>query len=153
MTCAEMRPKPSSTRCIRFALCSLLLGHSLTTPVLPAPSFFFHLQALDLPNLLKYIREKCLALLCRLCGQCTLLPTSLQIPISYNRLGDPLYRGGFADVWKEEHLGRHVAVRVLRVYSPSDTGKIASVSLQLVAKMVFADRLTLSPCRGSARRF
>ena len=40
-----------------------------------------------------------------------------------------MYRGGFADVWKGEHLGRQVAVKVLRTYSSSETTKVAGVSL------------------------
>ena len=47
-----------------------------------------------------------------------------------------MYRGGFADVWKGEHLGRHFAVKVLRVYSNSDIDEIAGVSLQRLAKMI-----------------
>ena len=38
-----------------------------------------------------------------------------------------MYRGGYADVWKGEHQGLHVAVKVLRVYSTSDFEKITSV--------------------------
>ncbi|KAF9646796.1 kinase-like protein, partial [Thelephora ganbajun] len=34
--------------------------------------------------------------------------------------------GGYADVWKGEHQGCHVAVKVLRVYSTSDFAKIMS---------------------------
>ena len=72
----------------------------------------------------------------RICDRNTLLPRSMQIPICYNRLDAPLYRGGFADVWKGEHRGRHVAVKVLRVYATCDIGKIKRVSLQSSAKMV-----------------
>jgi len=70
---------------------------------------------------------KCLNVLRRICGRHALLPESVQIPLCYNRLDTPLYRGGFADVWKGEHQGRQVAVKVLRIYSMSDFGKIASV--------------------------
>ena len=38
-----------------------------------------------------------------------------------------MYRGGYADVWKGEHQGLHVAVKVLRVYSTSDFEEITSV--------------------------
>ena len=44
-----------------------------------------------------------------MCGGHALLPTALNIPVSYERTGDALYRGGFADVWKGEHRGREVA--------------------------------------------
>lgn len=65
--------------------------------------------------------------LCWICSRHALLPKSLHIPFCYDRLDTPLYCGGFADVWKGEHQGRHVAVKVLRVYSTSDFGKVASV--------------------------
>jgi len=39
-------------------------------------------------------------------------------------------RGGFADVLKCEHRGREVAVKVLRIYSNSNLGKITRVSYQ-----------------------
>jgi len=34
---------------------------------------------------------------------------------------------GYADVWKGEHQGRYVAVKVLRVYSTSNLDKVATV--------------------------
>ena len=78
----------------------------------------------------------CLSVLCRICGRWALLPRSLRIPICYNRFETPLYRGGFADVWKGEYRGRHVAVKVLRVYSTSDFVKIASVGSRGLAEIV-----------------
>lgn len=42
-----------------------------------------------------------------------------------------MYRGGFADVWKGEHLGRDVAVKVLRMYSNSDLQKVVGVGCWL----------------------
>ena len=71
----------------------------------------------------------------RLSGRWALLPKALQIPICYDRLSNPLFRGGFADVWKGEHLGRSVAVKVLRVYATSDIETIARVSSQNFPKM------------------
>ena len=55
---------------------------------------------------------------------------SLQIPLCYDRLDTPLYRGGFADVWKGKYKGHHVAVKVLRVYRTSNFVKIASIGSQ-----------------------
>ena len=52
---------------------------------------------------------------------------SLKIPPCHDRFGTPLYRGGYADVWKGDHQGRQVAVKVLRVYSTNDFEKITSV--------------------------
>ena len=86
-------------------------------------------QALDLPNLPSWLRKKCLSVLCKICGRRALLPRSLKLPLCYNRSENPLYRGGYADVWKGEHEGRHVAVKVLRVYSTSDFEKITSVRI------------------------
>jgi len=83
-------------------------------------------KALDFPNLQPRYRNKCLSVLCKLCGRRALLPNSLQIPLCYDQSDTPLYRGGFAEVWKGEHQGRQVAVKVLRVYSTSDFEKIAS---------------------------
>ena len=71
-----------------------------------------------------------------ICGRCALLPRSLQIPVSYDRFSAPSYHGGFADVWEGKHLGRAVAVKVLRIYSTSELSKVAGVSLQSLAKMM-----------------
>jgi len=84
-------------------------------------------QALDLRDLPLRLRRKCLSTLCKICGRRGLLPRSLQIPLCYDRSDTPLYRGGYADVWKGEYQGRHVAVKVLRVYSTSDFDKITNV--------------------------
>ena len=91
-------------------------------------------QALDLPDLLPWHRKKCLSVLCKICGRQALLPKSLRVPLCYNRSDNPLYRGGYADVWKGEHRGRHVAVKVLRVYSMGDSDKITSVRFSACSK-------------------
>jgi hypothetical protein len=85
-------------------------------------------EALDRPDLSPWIREKCLKSLYRTCGRHALLPRTLEIPICYDRTGVALFRGGFADVWKGEHRGRDVAVKVIRTYSNSDLQKIIGVS-------------------------
>ncbi|KAF9645417.1 hypothetical protein BDM02DRAFT_3101364, partial [Thelephora ganbajun] len=36
----------------------------------------------------------------------------------------PVYRGGFADVWKGQYHGREVAAKVLRVWKEGDLGRI-----------------------------
>ena len=114
--------------------------HNLITAVFFG-SFIFELltctvQALNLPDLPLRFRGKCLTALCRICGRRALLPRSLQIPICYNQTDTPLYRGGFADVWKGKHEDRCVAVKVLRVYSTSDIGKITNVSLETFANTI-----------------
>ena len=93
-------------------------------------------QALDLPDLPPRLRKKCLTALCKICGRQGLLPRSLQIPLCYNRSETPLYRGGYADVWKGEHQSCHVAVKVLRVYTTSDFDKITSVGSRILSKVV-----------------
>ena len=95
-------------------------------------SFTFELllftdQTLDVPDFPSQLRRKCLGGLCWTCGRHALLPKSLQISLSYNRSDHPLYRGGYADVWKGKYQGRHVAVKVLGVSSGSDFDHIMSV--------------------------
>ena len=67
-------------------------------------------------------------LLCKICAHYSLLPKSLQIELCYNPAGVAHCRGGFADVWKGNHCGLEVAVKVLRVYLNSDLEKISWVS-------------------------
>jgi hypothetical protein len=104
--------------------------------IIPPSLSFFADQALDLQDLQPWLRRTCLSVLCRVCGRQALLPRSLQIPLCYNRLDTPLYRGGFADVWKGEYQGRYVAVKALRVYSTSDFFKITSVGSHSLAEIV-----------------
>ena len=59
-------------------------------------------------------------LLRRMCTRHTLVPKSLKIESCDNAPGVPMYCGGFGDVSKREHLGRAVAVKVLRTYATSD---------------------------------
>ena len=72
------------------------------------------------------LRQKCLRVLRKICGSQALLPISLQIPLCYDLSDVPLYSGGFADVWKGEHQGTNVAVRVLKVTS-GNLDKVRSV--------------------------
>lgn len=62
------------------------------------------------------------------CARHSLLPGSLQIGLCYDPAGVPHCRGGYADVWKGEHHGLEVAVKVLRTYTTSDLEKITRVS-------------------------
>ena len=87
----------------------------------------FH-QALDRPDLSPQTGENCLKLLYRMCGRLALLPTTMIIPVSLERIGGASYRGGFADVWKEEHCGRDIAVKIIRTYSDSDLQRVIGVS-------------------------
>jgi len=89
-------------------------------------------QALpDLCKLSPPIRKKCLKSLYRTCGRLSLIPRALKVPVCYDRNGHPLYKGGFADVWKGEHSGRDVAVKVLRIYSTGDLQRIIDVGFVL----------------------
>ena len=85
-------------------------------------------QALDRPKLSPRTRESCLQSLYRICSHRALLPTSLKVPVSFERTGDALYRGGYADVWRGDHCGRDVAVKVIRIYSDSDLQRVIGVS-------------------------
>lgn len=82
-------------------------------------------QALDC--LVPWLRRECLASLRRVCSDQALLPKSVQIPLCYNRMDTPLYCCGFAEVWKGEHRGRGVAVKVLKVPKTSNLVKITRV--------------------------
>jgi len=93
---------------------------------------------------------KCLKLLYRTCGRCVLLPKTLEIPVWYDRVSDALFRGGYADVWKGEHCGRAVAVKVIRLYSTSDLRKIIGVRFDFA---VFLRAFTNgTPSRSSVRK-
>ena len=64
----------------------------------------------------------------RTCGRHALLPTAMKVVAQYDRTGGALYRGGFADVWKGDHCGREVAVKVIRTYAKGDLRKVVGVS-------------------------
>ena len=52
----------------------------------------------------------------------------MQISLPYNQKDTPLYYGGHSEVWKSQHEGREVAVKVLRVYQTSNFNKVRRVS-------------------------
>ena len=78
-----------------------------------------------------WLRRKCLAPLRKICSHHTLIPRSIQIPLCYNRTEDPRYQGGFAEVWKGQHEGIEVAVKVLKVFESSDLVKIKRVGFPI----------------------
>ena len=84
-------------------------------------------QALDRLDLPLRVRVKCLRRLSRACGCHGLLPKALMIPVCYDHTAYPLYRGGYADVWKGGHRDREVAVKVIRVYSKNNLEKVVGV--------------------------
>ena len=71
---------------------------------------------------------KCLRPLYRICGRQALLPNSLAIPLCYDPTENPLFHGGFGDVWKGRYNGRDVAAKVLRVYLGDDRRRVRRVS-------------------------
>ena len=79
-----------------------------------------------------------------------LLPTAMMIPVCYDRTGSAVWRGGFADMWKGEHCGQDVAVKVLRMYSMSNIQRIVGVGPQLshLSTSQRADRSCLEVLQG-----
>ena len=73
------------------------------------------------------LRKKTLNALCKICHRQAHLPNALHIPLCYNRFDDPVYSGGYADVWMGEHQGGKVAVKVLRIFSTSDLDEVTKV--------------------------
>ena len=70
-----------------------------------------------------------------------MLPRSLRIPLCYDPAETPLYRGGFADVWKGRYDGREVSAKVVRVYSASDLERVTRVGCPRPAAPI--DELTV----------
>ena len=64
------------------------------------------------------------------CAGHTLLPRSLDFELHGDPVGDPLHGGGYGDVWKREHCGREVAVKVLRLRSKNGWQDINNVSVR-----------------------
>ena len=73
------------------------------------------------------LRRKCLHYLSKICGLQARIPTSLGVLPFYDRAGSPLYRSGYADIWRGEYCGRDVAVKTLRVHRTKDSDQIARV--------------------------
>jgi len=80
-----------------------------------------------LDSLPSQVHKDCSHALFWICGRQTLLPQSLTILPHYDPTKDPLYRGGFADVWKGQCEGKEVAVKVLRISSLVDPDQMRRV--------------------------
>jgi len=78
--------------------------------------------------------------LSRICGRQDLLPKSLPIPPCCDLTEAPRFAGEFGDVWKGQHNGREVAVKVLRV-PKSDLKQTRQVGCP---KIVRTDELIIS---------
>ena len=101
-----------------------------------------------MPDLPPMTQKKCLRLLRETCGYHAFLPRALQITACYDQTSNAVYKGGFADVWKGEHQGQGVAVKVIRTYSDDELQKIINVGHSISACYVIYDVL----CRASAKR-
>lgn len=97
-----------------------------------------------LDKLAPLLRRKCLSALCKICGCHGLLPRSVQIPLSYDRMVAPQDEGGYAEVWKSEYQGREVAVKVLKVSQASDLDKVTRVSCLLGATQFVGELIVMS---------
>ena len=75
-------------------------------------------------------------MLCKICGYYAVIPKSIQIPLCYDRMRAPRYKGRLTGVWKGEHEGVEVAVKVLRVFTTSDLIKIMKVGFPVLPKCV-----------------
>ena len=64
----------------------------------------------------------------KMCARHSLLPRSLQIEPRYDPASMPYYRGGSADVWKSEHRGSEVAVKVFKTHTNNDLETVTRVS-------------------------
>ena len=108
--------------------------HLFTTcDLITHPLRLFHFrtfadQALDLPDLIPRLQVVCRDALREICGRHALLPRSLQIPLCYDRSDIAWYRGRHADVWKGEHRGRPVAVKIMRRCWAGNLHKVMRVS-------------------------
>ena len=125
-----------------------VLSHSFTLePVTQSLILYSAKQSLDMlpPGLQKI----CLGALCKICGRLGLLPRSVRIQVPYDRSNDPLYTGGYADVWKGQYQDSHVAVKVLRVCANNNFEKITRVGTCSLSETFY-----LQPdhylCRGFA---
>ncbi|KAF9642057.1 kinase-like protein, partial [Thelephora ganbajun] len=84
----------------------------------------------------------------RFCGSQALLPKSLQIPLCCNLAEPAHYPGGFADVWKGQHNGLNVAVKVLKVYTKDNFEKIRRGFCREVMTWRTLHHLNVLPLRG-----
>ena len=67
-------------------------------------------------------------------------------------MGEPLYRGGFGDVWKREYCGQEVVVKVLRTPYNKGSRDIVGVSHGLLSPSMRGLTKRDNLCRGFARR-
>ena len=80
-----------------------------------------------LDDLAPQIRREYLQYLTKICSRQTLLPSTLQLPLLYDPMENPVERGVFANLRKGQYNGQVVAVMVLNVYERFYLDRIASV--------------------------
>lgn len=107
-----------------------------------AKTFAEVIDQASLQYLPQSIQIRCLRTLYRICGLQAILPKSLQIPPCYDPRELPCSCGGFADVWKGEHLGQVVAAKVLRIDNKVNLSRIRKVGSSALA--LFISELTAS---------
>ncbi|KAF9786165.1 kinase-like domain-containing protein [Thelephora terrestris] len=124
-------------------MCCLPVGHAQT---------FIDVvdEALHAPDLLSGIQNKCLKLLYRTCGHNALLPSTLEVPVCFDRTSNALYRGGYADVWKGKFCAQDVAVKVIRTYSNDDSLKIMKRFCKEVFMWRFLQHPNILPLIGTS---
>lgn len=83
-----------------------------------------------MPSFSPSVNKGWIKLLYRTCGTHGLVPKALEVQVTYDRTKDSLCWGGYGDVWKGEHHGRDVAVKVLRRYTKSVLQKIMKVGFR-----------------------
>ena len=112
-----------------------VLSHSFTLePV--TQSLILHSAKQSLDMLPPGFQKICLGTLCKICGRLGLLPRSVRIQVPYDRSNDPLYTGGYADVWKGQYQDSHVAVKVLRVCANNNFEKITRVGTRSLSETI-----------------
>jgi len=85
-------------------------------------------QAFEAPNMDLDVRRRSVHILRRVCGSHTILPLSCIISGNISKEGDiPFTSGGFADVWKGRHNGKHVRITAYRAYTAENLSKIKQV--------------------------
>ena len=86
-------------------------------------------------------------MLYRTCGYHTLVPEAFKVLVYYDGDSSPLFRGGFADVWKGQSFGRAVAVKVIRTDSKN---RLEFIKVSCWLPPLYCVPKMLS--RGSAKR-
>ena len=110
-------------------------------PLSPTPSLLTNkiFKALGSISTSDEVYRQCLRKLRAICGHHTILPASHIITGNLFRTEeDPFTSGGFADLWKGDHDGNKVCIKVLRV-SPQSRLSVIKVRIQRCHMLLFAE--------------